>query len=159
MNTFSFNWFVALSTAFLMCLLIAAPVSAKEKDLDICSLVSKEQLAGVYKKPLFPTTQRRSCFWSEEPGAMAYLHISLQKNNKPLRDHFFKDLPEHVELVKINKLGDDGLMGISKGKLELILITKKQVLLKSNVTFLDIEQGSKKQENLWKIYRTILREM
>lgn len=159
MNKSLFDCLVVLPTALLICLFTVGPISAKEKDIDICSLVSNEQLAGIYKKPLFPTAQRRSCFWSEEPGAMAYLQISLQKNNKKLRDHFFKDLPEHVKLEKINDLGEGGLMGITRGKLELIVIQKKQMVLKSNVTFLDIEQGSKKQENLWKIYRTILSEM
>lgn len=159
MNKRSLYRLVVLLTALLLCFFTVGPISAKEKDIDICSLVSKEQLSGIYRKPLFPTAQRRSCFWSEEPGAMASLQISLQKNNKKLRDHFFKDLPEHVKLVKINDLGEGGLMGVARGQLELIVIQKKQMVLKSNVTFLDIEQGSKKQENLWKIYRTILREM
>ena len=89
---------------------------------------------------------------------MAYLQISFQQKDKELRDHFFKDIPAH-ELVETKDLGDGGLIGITKGQLELIVIQKKNMILKSYVNFLNIEQGSKEQENLWEIYRTLLREM
>jgi hypothetical protein len=148
-----------LLAVVLLNIFFMATVSAKEKNIDICSLVSAEQLAGIYRKPLFPTALRSGCFWSEEPGAMAYLQISYSKKEKELREHFHQELPEHVKLIAINDLGNNGLMGVTNGRLELILIQKKEMVLKSNVTFLDIEQGSNEQEKLWEIYRTILKEM
>jgi len=148
-----------LLTIVLICSFVADTVSAKEKDLNICSLVSAEQLAGIYKKKLFPTEQRRSCFWSEEPGAMAYLQIGYHKKEKDLREYFFKELPSHVQLEEIKDLGDGGLMGINGGQLEVIVIQKNKLVLKSMVSFLNIEPGSKEHQKLWEIYRSILKEL
>ena len=146
-------------TVTLLCLSVTGAVSAKEKDIDICSLVSAEQLAGIYKKELFPTAQRRSCFWSEERGAMAYLQIGYHQQKKDLRTHFHEKLPSHVKLEEIKDLGDGGLMGVTRGHLETIVIKKKKRVLKSTVTFLDIEQGSREHKQLWEIYSTILEEL
>ena len=148
-----------LLTAILFCLFVTDAARAKEKDINICSLVSAEQLAGIYKKKLFPTEQRRSCFWSEEPGTMAYLQIGYHTKKKELRQYFHKELPSHVKLEEIKDLGDGGLMGVTNGHLEVIVINKKNLVLKSTVTFLDIEPGSKQHKQLWEIYRTILNEL
>ncbi len=145
--------------AILICIFITSAAYAKEKDINICSLVSAEQLAGIYKKKLFPTEQRRSCFWSEEPGTMAYLQIGYHKYKKDLREYFHKELPSHVKLVKIKDLGDDGLYGITGDHLEVVVIKKKKLVLKSSVTFLDIEPNSEQHKQLWDIYRTILKEL
>lgn len=146
-------------TVLLLCVSVAATVSAKEKDVDICSLVSAEQLAGIYRKELFPTPQRRSCFWSEEPGAMAYLQIGYHQPGKELRTYFHEKLPSHVKLEEIKDLGDGGLMGVTRGIVEVVVIKKKNRVLKSTVTFLDIEPGSAQHTQLWEIYRTILKEL
>ncbi len=148
-----------LLTAILICLLITDMVIAKEKDINICSLVSTEQLAGIYKKELFPTEQRRSCFWSEKPGQMAYLQIGYHIEEKDVRQYFHKELPSHVKLEKINNLGDGGLMAVTGEHLEVIVIKKKKKILKSTVSFLDIEPGSHQHKQLWDIYRTILEKL
>lgn len=159
MRNRSCHKFGGLVTAILMCLMVVNIAQAKDKDVNICNLVSAEQLAGIYKKVLFPTEQRRSCFWSEEPGAMAYLQIGYHKKEKELRQYFHKELPSHVTLEKIEDLGDGGLMIITGDHLEVIVIEKKNVVLKSTVTFLDIEPESKQHKQLWVIYRTILNEL
>ncbi len=146
-------------TAILICFLVTVTAHAKEKDINICSLVSAEQLAGIYKKKLFPTEQRRSCFWSEEPGAMAYLQIGYHKKEKDLRQYFYKDLPANVKLEEIKDLGDGGLLAVNGDYLEVIVINKGNLVLKSTVTFLDIKPGSKQQKQLWDIYRTILKAL
>lgn len=146
-------------TVLLLCVSVTATVSAKEKDIDICSLVSAEQLAGIHRKELFPTPQRRSCFWSEEPGAMAYLQIGYHQHEKDLRAHFHEKLPSYVKLEEIKDLGDGGLMGVTRGIIEIVVIKKKNKVLKSMVTFLDIEPGSAQHTQLWEIYRTILKEL
>lgn len=146
-------------TALLVCLLLTGTARAKEKVVDICSLVSAEQLAGIHKKKLFPTEQRRSCFWSEEPGAMAYLQIGYQKKEKELREYFSKELPPQVKLEEIRDLGDGGLLAINGEYLEVIVINKKNIVLKSTVSFLEIEPGSNQQKQLWDMYRAILKEL
>jgi len=150
---------VALLTAILICLFVIEIAHAKEKIINICSLVSAEQLAGIYKKELFPTKQRRGCFWSEDPGMMAYFQIGYQKTEKDLRQYFYKELPSHVKLEEIKDLGDGGLMAVTGDYLEVIVIRKKNLVLKSTVNFLDIKPGSKQHKQLWDIYRTILNKL
>lgn len=149
----------ALLAAILICLLVGVTAHAKKKDINICSLVSAEQLAGIYKKKLFPTEQRRSCFWSEESGAMAYLQIGYHNKEKELRQYFYKDLPSQVKLEEIKDLGDGGLLAINGNHLEVVVINKGNLVLKSTVSFLEIEPGSSQHKELWNIYRTILKEL
>lgn len=150
---------VWLLAAMLVCLVAVGTAHAKEKNINICSLVSAEQLAGIYKKKLFPTEQRRSCFWSEEPGAMAYLQIGYHKKEKELRQYFSRDLPSQVKLEEIKDLGDGGLLAVNGNHLEVVVINKGNIVLKSTVSFLEIEPGSKQHKQLWDIYRTILKEL
>jgi len=76
-----------------------------------------------------------------------------------LREYFHKELPSHVKLWEIKDLGDGGLMAVTGDYLEVIVINKKNLVLKSTVTFLDIEPGSKQHKQLWNIYSTILKEL
>ena len=145
----------------LMLIILSATnsIAAKKKHINVCSLVSSEQLSGIYKKELFPTELRGGCFWSEEPGAMAFFQVGYYKNRKDLRNYFSKELPSHVTLQEINDLGDGGLMSVNRGHLEVIVIKKNNLVLKSTVSFMDIVPDSKQHKNLWDIYRTILEEL
>ena len=139
----------------------AAPIEckAKDKNIDICNEVSAEQLAKLYKKKLYPTQNNRGCYWSENPGGMAYFDIGIHKYSQDLRDYWNKDLSSLVTLEKITDLGDEGLMGIGEGDLGVIVIRKDKLILKSAVTFLDIKPGSERHKVLWDIYRGILKNI
>ena len=150
---------IALLVVGYIFLCVTGNIYAKEKDPDICSLVSAEQLSGIYRKELFPTEMRQGCFWSEEPGAMAYFQIIYHKKKKELRDHFNKELPSQIKIEEIKDLGDGGLMSINDDQLEVIVIQKDKLILKSMVSFLEIKSGSKQHQKLWDIYRLILKEL
>lgn len=147
-------WKVIPAALFL--LLLTVSISSAAEKLDVCSQATAEQLAILSHKPLSATAQENGCFWSLTPGAMAYLHISVQEQSKPLREYFNKDLSATTRLEAINDLGDEGLMSVVEGSLGVIVIRKGKRVLVSAATFLDIEPGSAKQRALWDIYRRIL---
>jgi hypothetical protein len=138
---------------------LTAPCFAGDKTVDICRMVSAAQLKQLYRKPLHATPRERGCYWSETPGGMAYMDIGIQKHQKDLRDYWNKNLSSNVKLEKITDLGDEGLMGIGEGTIGVVVIRKGNWILRSAVTFLDIEPGSKKHQVLWDIYRAILADL
>lgn len=129
----------------------------QEMTVDVCALVSKEDLRQIYRKELFATAEDNGCFWSLEKGAMAYLHISIQDKTKDVRDHFNSEIPSHIALEEISDLGDGGLLTIAEGTLGVIVISKGNKIIKSAATFLDIKPGSKEHKALWSVYQKILR--
>jgi hypothetical protein len=141
------------STVFL------PPRDATGATLDICAQVTAAQLASLYRKPLVPTAQDNGCFWSLEPGTMAYLHIGVHDRFQDLRRYFNEKLSSHVLLAEISDIGDEGLMSISEGTLGVVVIRKGNRVLQSSVTFLDIEPNSTKQQVLWDVYRHIAEQM
>jgi len=141
------------STVFL------PPRDATGATLDICAQITAEQLTSLYRKPLVPTAQDNGCFWSLEPGTMAYLHIGVHDRFQELRRYFNEELPSHVLLVEIRDIGDEGLMSISEGTLGVVVIRKGNRVLQSSVTFLDIEPNSTRQQVLWDVYRHIVEQM
>ena len=151
---------VAVVVLFAL-LLLAGPVrpGGAAEALDICSLVSSEQLAAVYRKPLYPTPQENGCFWSLEPGTMAYLHIGVHASTRPLRQSFNPQLSATTTLEPILDLGDEGLMSVVEGEIGVVVIRKGDRVLQSAATFLDIKPGSDKQQVLWAIYRDVLARM
>jgi len=128
-------------------------------EIDVCKLVSAEQVKKLYRKPLYATAHTNECSWSEKPGGMADMDIHVMDVDGPLRDYFASPLPSRLKLVKITDLGDEGLMSVGEGTLGVVEIRKGKRLLQSAVTFLDIEPGSDKQAVLWDIYREILKQM
>jgi hypothetical protein len=142
--------------AILTLLLLMVSISPAAEKIDVCGQATAEQLAILSRKPLYATAQENGCFWSRTPGAMAYLHISLQEQSKPLREYFNKDLSATTRLEAVTDLGDEGLMSVVEGSLGVIVIRKGKRVLVSAATFLDIESGSAKQRVLWDIYRHIL---
>ena len=145
----------------LALLLLAGPVRPgfAAEAVDICGLVSSEQLAAVYRKPLYPTPQENGCYWSREPGAMAYLHIGVLESAQPLRQYFHPQLSATTTLEPIIDLGDEGLMSVVEGEVGVVVIRKGDRVLQSAATFLDIKPGSDKQQVLWAIYRDVLERM
>lgn len=143
----------------VMLLWSITPCAAADKDIDICSLVTQDQLSHIYRKPLFPKEYRHQCLWSKTAGGMAYFDIQYHKYKRPLREYFNKKLSDIVILEKIDDLGDEGLMTIVEGSLGVIVIRKGDWVLQSAVTFLDIEPGTDKQKILWDIYREILKQL
>lgn len=151
---------IMLTACFVFpCFVALTACMAEDKNIDICTEVSAEQLAKLYKKKLYPTQNNRGCYWSEKPGGMAYFDIGIHKYSQDLRDYWNKDLSSLVTLEKITDLGDEGLMGIGEGDLGVIIIRKDMLILKSAVTFLDIEPGSERHKVLWDIYRSILKNL
>jgi len=136
-------------------MLTAISASAGDAQLDICGQVSDAELKTLYRKPLVAKSYPGECLWSLKPDGMAYLHIAVREDQRPLRDYYNKNLSARVKLEKIPDIGDEGLMSISEGSLGVIVIRKGDMVIKSAATFLDIEPGSKKQEALFGIYRRI----
>jgi len=135
------------------------PAIAEDKTIEICSLVTQEQLGSIYRKPLYPKAYNRQCLWSIKQGGMAYLDIQYHKYRKDLREYFNVQLSDNVALEKIADLGDGGLMSVVDGSLGVIVIRKGDLVLQSAATFLDIELGSDQQKVLWDIYREILKRL
>lgn len=133
--------------------------NAADKDIDICTQVSAKQLEQLYKKQLYPTKNNSGCYWSLEPGGMAYFDIGIHERYKDLREYWNKELSSMITLEKITDLGDEGLMNVSEGDLGVIVIRKDKWILRSAVTFLDIEPGSRQHKALWDIYRSILENL
>ncbi len=136
--------------------LSVVPASGEQSALDICGQISADELAVIHRKPLYPEAYENECLWSETPGGMAFLHITVGKIEHPLRDYYVKDLPASVRLEKITGIGDEGLVNISEGTLGVIVIRKGDRLIKSNVVFLDIKPNSKKQEAFYTLLRRIV---
>ena len=151
---------VAVVVLFAL-LLLAGPVRPgfAAEAVDICGLVSSEQLAAVYRKPLYPTPQENGCYWSREPGAMAYLHIGVHDRSQPLRQYFNAQLSATTTLEPILDLGDEGMMSVVEGEIGVVVIRKGDRVLQSAATFLDIKPGSDQQRALWAIYRDVLARM
>ena len=151
---------VAVVVLFAL-LLLAGPVrpGGAAEALDICSLVSSEQLAALHRKPLFPKSQENGCYWSREPGTMAYLHIGVHERFQPLRQYFHPQLSATTTLEPILDLGDEGLMSVVEGEIGVVVIRKGDRVLQSAATFLDIKPGSDQQQALWTIYRDVLARM
>lgn len=147
---------ILVSCISFVILLSVLTCNAADQSLNICKQVSNEQLNLLYKKPLIPKESERGCFWSKDPGGMAYFDINIHKYRQELRSYFNKDLPTHVKLEKVTGLGEEGLMTLTEGSLGVIVIRKGDWVLQSAVTFLDIEPGSQKHKCLWDIYRAIL---
>lgn len=141
------------------CLDTLTVCQAKNINIDICNQVSTEQLTKLYRKQLYSTKNNNGCYWSEKPGSMAYFDIGLHKQYKDLREYWNKELSSNITLEKITDLGDDGLMAVSEGDLGVIIIRKNKWILRSAVTFLDIEPGTEKHKVLWDIYRGILKNI
>jgi hypothetical protein len=159
MTTASRCTLVAVLAAMLLVTGPFRPARAADSNLDICALVSTEQLAAVYRKPLYPTPQENGCFWSLEPGTMAYLHIGVHDRSQPLRQYFNPQLSATTTLEPILDLGDEGLMSVVEGEVGVVVIRKGDRVLQSAATFLDIKPGSDQQQALWAIYRNILARM
>ena len=134
-------------------------MAAEPKQIKVCEMASREELAQLYRKKLVSNEQRGGCYWSLEPNGMAYLHIGLAKKRREPREYFNKNLSSHVRLEKINDLGDGGLMSVSEGSLGVVIIQKGDYILQSAVTFLEIEPGTNKHKVLWKIYARVLAEL
>ena len=149
---------VVVLAALLLIAGLARPGFATEA-LDICSLVSSEQLAVLHRKPLYPKSQENGCYWSREPGTMAYLHIGVHERFQPLRQYFHPQLSATTTLEPIIDLGDEGLMSVVEGEVGVVVIRKGDRVLQSAATFLDIKPGSDKQQVLWAIYRDVLARM
>ena len=149
---------VVVLAALLLIAGLARPGFATEA-LDICSLVSSEQLAALHRKPLYPKSQENGCYWSREPGTMAYLHIGVLESAQPLRQYFHPQLSATTTLEPIIDLGDEGLMSVVEGEVGVVVIRKGDRVLQSAATFLDIKPGSDKQQVLWAIYRDVLERM
>ncbi len=156
------TWKCGALAVMLISLLVGfTPIIAKSAGdkIDICNQVSAEQLTKLYRKHLYPSAHTNDCFWSEKPGAMAYMDINVHDVNRPLREYFAKTIPSHIKLVKITDLGDEGLMSVSEGSLGVVVIRKGDRVLQSAVTFLEIKPGSTQQAALWDIYRSVLKKM
>ena len=151
---------VAVVVLFAL-LLLAGPVrpGGAAEALDICGLVSSEQLAALHRKPLYPKSQENGCYWSREPGTMAYLHIGVHDRSQPLRQYFNPQLSATTTLEPILDLGDEGLMSVVEGEIGVVVIRKGDRVLQSAATFLDIKPGSDQQQALWTIYRDVLARM
>ena len=149
---------VVVLAALLLIAGLARPGFAAEA-LDICSLVSSEQLAALHRKPLYPKSQENGCYWSREPGTMAYLHIGVLESAQPLRQYFHPQLSATTTLEPIIDLGDEGLMSVVEGELGVVVVRKGGRVLQSAATFLDIEPGSARQRVLWEIYRRVVERM
>lgn len=125
--------------------------------LDICSLVSSEQLAAVYRKPLYPTPQENGCCTGWEPGAMAYLHIGVHDRSQPLRHGIStRSCLPRPRSKPILDLGDEGLMSVVEGDRCGGHPQGRPGAAKRGRTFLDIKPGSDQQQALWTIYRDVL---
>jgi hypothetical protein len=159
MTTASRCTLVAVFAAMLLATGLFRPARAADSTLDICALVSSEQLAAVYRKPLYPTPSDNGCFWSLEPGTMAYLDIGVHERYQPLRQYFNQQLSSQTTLEPITDLGDEGLMSVVDGEVGVVIIRKGDRVLRSAATFLDIEVGSDKQQRLWAIYRAVVERM
>jgi hypothetical protein len=123
-----------------------------EKTVDYCALASKDELAKLYRKPLYPTATGHGCMWSEKPGGMADLSLDVRDYQSKIRTYFPTALPKNVKLVDIKDLGDSGLMTVVDGELGVIVARKGNRVLQSAATFLDIKPGSEGQKILWRIY-------
>ncbi len=128
----------------------------QDKEIDVCGIVSQDELSQLYKKPLIAKKDGNGCIWSLKPDGMAYLHIAVQEKSREIREYFNQDLPEHIKLEAIEDLGDEGLMTVVEGSLGVIILAKKNNLIRSSATFLDIEPGSSQQQTLWHVYQRIL---
>jgi len=132
---------------------------AEKLSFNVCKQVGEKQLSAIYSKKLYPTEQENGCQWSTKPGGMASFQIGVIESQKNLRDFFQKEIPPNFELKKINDLGDRGLMTVSEGLLDIILIRKGNRVLISTANSLYIKHGSERQKNLWDIYRRILKRL
>jgi hypothetical protein len=134
-----------------------APARAADPEsINICQLVSAEEIAKLHRKKLVPNKEAKGCYWSKKPNSMAYLHIGVHKYRRELRKYFSEKIPPHVKLKEIKDLGNGGYMTITEGSLGIIVVKKGDYVLQSAVTFLDIRPGSDKHKLLWKIYKRIL---
>ena len=151
---------VAVVVLFAL-LLLAGPVrpGGAAEALDICGLVSSAQLAALHRKPLYTKSQENGCYWSREPGTMAYLHIGVHERFQPLRQYFRPQLSATTTLEPIIDFGDEGLMSGVEGEVGVVVIRKGDLVLQGAATFLDIKPGSDQQQALWAIYRDVLARM
>lgn len=133
--------------------------AASELNLNICEQVGSERLALLYRSTLFPNEETNGCRWSDRPGGKAFFQIGVLKSQKNLSDFFEKTLPPDFELIKINELGDRGLMTVSKGYLAVIAVREGDWVLISTVDLLYLKQGEERQKVLWDIYREILQNL
>ena len=127
-----------------------------EKAVNYCALVSKDELAKIYRKPLFSTPTEHGCMWSEKPGGMAALSLDVREYQSKIRTYFPDKLPNNVKLVAIKDLGDSGLMTVVDGDLGVIVARKGTRVLQSAATFLELKPGSAGQKVLWQIYQRAL---
>jgi len=160
MNRAIFGNAVIVLVGFLLLIAAGAGWSyAGEKQGDICRQVTAEKLSKLYRKPLYPSEHSHGCMWSKKPGGMAYLDINVHEYHKDIRQYFNKEMPSHIKLEKITDLGDDGLMTVVEGCLGMIVVKKRNRVMQSAVTFLDIKPESDKQKVLWDIYRNVLKRL
>ncbi|MGD9123983.1 MAG: hypothetical protein PVG60_02760 [Desulfarculaceae bacterium] len=151
LTVFALFFIIVLTSA------LTAPARAADpKSINICKLVSADEIAKLYRKKLVPNQEAKGCYWSKKPNSMAYLHIGVHKYRRELRKYFSEKIPPHVQLKEIKDLGDGGYMTIAEGALGVIVVKKGNHVLQSAVTFLDIKPGSDKHKLLWKIYKRIL---
>lgn len=125
-------------------------------DVNVCKQVSDAQLAAIYPRTLFPTEQKSGCQWSNNPGGRTYFQIGVIESQKNLRDFFHKEIPPGFNLKRINDLGDRGLMTVSEGILNVVVVREGNWVLISTADLLYIKNGGQRQKMLWDIYLKIL---
>ncbi|XPS86879.1 uncharacterized protein Dvar_48970 [Desulfosarcina variabilis str. Montpellier] len=125
----------------------------------VCEMVSPEQLAALYPSPLYPSQQKNGCRWSDKPNGRAYFQIGIIENSKNLRQFFEKQLPSGYHLEKIKDIGNRGLYTQSNGYLSVVAIRQGNWVLVSTVDLLYIKMGDGRQNQLWDIFRGILKSL
>ena len=149
--------------AIIYCILfiIGASINCDAGDFPypVCEMVSPNQLAEIYPSTLFPSAQENGCRWSDRPNGKAIFQIGIIKSANGIRQFFEKELPHNYQLKKITDLGDRGLYTESKDALSVIAIRKGDWVLVSTVDLLYIQSDSKRQKQLWGIYRELLKNL
>lgn len=146
--------------SIIFILLVPFPFcNAGELNFNVCEQVSARQLAALYRTKLFSSEQENGCRWSNEPRGMTYFQIGIIEGQKNLRAYFQKAIPSDFTLMKINDLGDRGLMTTAEGYLAVIVVREGEWVLVSTVNYLFIKHRSERHKILWDIYRGILKKL
>jgi hypothetical protein len=132
---------------------------AGDINFSVCEQVSVKQLTSICQVKLFPVEQERGCQWRNNPSGIPYFQIGIIESHNNLRQFFEKELPANYSLMKVNDIGDRGLMTVSGEYLSAVVIRDGNWVLISTLNNIKIKMNSVKHDALWDIYRGVLHKL
>ncbi|MBN2135823.1 MAG: hypothetical protein JW737_08845 [Acidobacteria bacterium] len=120
--------------------------SGSDSKPDNCSLVTEAEVADVLGKPVKQGGDSAlGCAYIPEGETLSYFTVLVREKEGTPEDTY-KNASSRVKVEKLAGVGDDGAMVISEGFVSDVVIFSGDWAIRFNVTFADIELGSKKFE-------------